>query len=99
MQLNPATLRRSGSPQARAEIYAFIAARDLAVSEAERHVTAATLNRAFLANELVQNCLQPARSPYEGQHLVESEADRERKRCEAVTRRLSHLRACTVAAA
>ena len=110
MHLNPASLHRSGaprpvtsfrygSPAATAEIHAFIATRDLAVAEAERHVSSNTLNRAFLANELVQNCLAPARSPYDGQSLAESEATTERKRCDAVSRRLVQLRACAVAAA
>ena len=114
MQFNPALVRRPsssaraakpefsfryGSPQASAEIHAFIAARDLAVADAERNVTSTTLNRAFLANELVQNCMKAARSPYEAQSLPEAEAKTERTRCEAVNRRLSQLRACAVAAA
>ena len=111
MQFNPAAptpLQRAsaptfsfryGSPQASAEIHAYIASRDLAVADAERNVTSATLNRAFLANELVQNCLTPARSPYQAQSLSEGKAQIERQRCETVTRRLSQLRACSVAAA
>ena len=104
MQLNLALVRpsssaRGTSPHANAEIHAYIATRDLAIADAERNVTSTTLNRAFLANELVQNCLKPARSPYESQCLGESEAQIERKRCAAVSRRISQLRACAVAAA
>jgi hypothetical protein len=88
-----------GSPQATAEIHAFIATRDLALADAERNVTGTTLNRAFLANELVQNCLKPTRSPYASQSLPECEAATERKRCDAVHCRISQLRACAVAAA
>ena len=88
-----------GSPQASAEIHAFIATRDLALADAERNVTSTTLNRAFLANELVQNCLEPARAPYASQSLPEGEAATERKRCGVVQRRISQLRACGVAAA
>ena len=110
MHFNPASLRHSGAPkpanswrrnssQATAEIHAFIATRDLALAEAERHVSNSTLNRAFLANELVQSCLAPARSPYDAQSLADSEAHAERKRCDAVSRRLAQLRVCSVAAA
>ena len=88
-----------GSTQATAEIHAYIATRDLALAEAERNVTSTTLNRAFLANELVQNCLVPARSAYASQSLPEGEAATERKRCYAVQRRISQLRACAVVAA
>ena len=66
------------STQASAEIHAFIAARDMALVEAERQTSDMTLNRAFLANELVENCLQPARSPYQAQCLPEADASRER---------------------
>jgi hypothetical protein len=93
------TSTRYGSPESNAEIHAYIATRDLALADAERNVTSATLNRAFLANELVQNCLTPARSPYEAQSLAEGEAQTERTRCEAVHRRIAQLRACSVAAA
>jgi hypothetical protein len=101
-RLNPSASKHSfryGSPQASAEIHAYIAARDLALADVERNVTSTTLNRAFLANELVQNCLQPARSPYASQSLPEGEAATEQKRCDAVQRRLSQLRACAFVAA
>jgi hypothetical protein len=90
---------RHGSPQATAEIHAYIAARDLALVEAERTVTSTNLNRAFLANELVQNCLEPARTPYASQCLADAEASAERQRCEAATRRIAQLRACALVAA
>ena len=108
MQLNPAILRYPsmlaqsvprragtsiGSSQASAEIHAYIAARDLALAEAERAVSDMTLNRAFLANQLVVDCLKPARSPYQAQSLPEAEAIRERQRCEAVQARIGQLRA------
>ena len=82
----------AGSQQASDEIHAYIAARDMALAEAERHVSHMTLNRAFLANELVENCLQPVRSPYQSQSLPREEATREQARCEAATRRIAQLR-------
>lgn len=88
-----------GATQARDEIYACIAVRDLALAEAERGPTDLSLNRAFLANELVENSLRPARSPYQAQSLPESEAARERDRCQEVKSRLGQLRACSAAAA
>jgi hypothetical protein len=90
---------RYGSPQASAEIHAYIAARDIALADAERNVTRTTLNRAFLANELVQNFLKPARSAYSSQSLPEGEAATERKRCDAAQRRIAQLRACSAVAA
>lgn len=111
MQLNPAPTRQSrssalrsegspcGSPEASAEIYAYLAARDLALLSAERSPSEMSLNRAFLANELVGNCLRPARSPYQAQSLSEVEAMHERSRSEAVLNRIAQLRACLSAAA
>ncbi len=93
--VTPSTAARSyaASPAATAEIFAYIAARDLALAEAEREVSDLTLNRAFLANQLVDNCLQPARSPYQAQALPDADAMRERQRCENAKQRISHLRA------
>ncbi|MEP6809401.1 MAG: hypothetical protein ABI992_04100 [Chthoniobacterales bacterium] len=82
----------TSASQANAEIHAYIAARDLALVEAERNPSALTLNRAFLANQLVANCLQPVRSPYQAQSLGENEAARERQRCENAAGRISVLR-------
>ena len=95
----PTTSAASFASSAIAEIYAYIATRDMSVAEAERNVTDLTLNRAFLANELVENCLKPAASPYQAQCLPEADAEAERKRCEAAKRRIGQLRACAVAAA
>ncbi|MDQ6656187.1 MAG: hypothetical protein M3Y80_10280 [Verrucomicrobiota bacterium] len=89
----------AGSPQASAEIQAYIAARDMAVVEAEQATTDVTLNRAFLAVELVESFLAPARSPYQAQSLPPTEAARERQRCDGLKRRIQQLRACAVAAA
>ena len=83
----------AGSPQANDEIHAYIAARDISLAEAERHASDMTLNRAFLANQLVENSLRPARSPYQAQCLPEADAARERKRCENAKIRIAQLRA------
>ena len=40
----------------------------------------------------VLGCLQPARSPYEPQSLAETDAIRERQRCEIVRSRIAQLR-------
>ena len=98
MQFHPATSCYS-SPEASAEIYAYIAVRDFSLATAERSPTQASLSRAYLANELVENCLRPARSPYQAQSLTEAEAKRERKRCDAARTRLAQLRACAAVAA
>lgn len=99
----PAVSRRpsaeAASGEASTEIHAYIAARDLAVAEAERSMTDVTLNRAFLANDLVESFLAPARSPYQAQCLPPAEAARERQRCDGLKRRIQQLRACAVAAA
>ncbi len=89
--------RAGGSPEASAEIHAYISARDMALAEAERDVSTLTLNRAFLANQMVEGCLKPARSPYQAQCLPENEAIRERYRCEAAKARLTKLRQAVVA--
>lgn len=82
----------TGSPEASAEIHAYIAARDIALAEAERDASDLTLNRAFLANQMVEMCLKPARSPYRAQALPATEAGRERRRCQATSARLAQLR-------
>jgi hypothetical protein len=83
----------TGSQQASDEIHAYIAARDMALVEAEGRPSDMTLNRAFLANQLVENTLKPARAPYQAQCLPEAEAARERKRCESADTRITQLRA------
>ena len=76
-----------------AEIYAFIAARNLLLRELEENTTEANLRRATAANEFAENCLRPARSPYQAQSLPEAEAARERQHCKVVKVRLAELRA------
>src|SRR6266850_620135 len=81
-----------GSAYSVAEINAYIAIRDQLLAEAEEVCTKAKLASTTLANDFVQGCLQPARSPYEAQSLPETDAVLERKRCEAVRNRLVELR-------
>ena len=81
------------------EINAYIAIRDRLLEKAESACTESNLDRAAGANDYVANCLRPARSPYEAQHLPEAEAARERKRCEAVKLRLARLRSTLADAA
>ena len=75
------------------EIQAYATIRDLALAEAEKETNQLNLERARIANEFVENCLKPARTPYEAQHLPEGDAAREHQRCEVVNVRLSLLRA------
>ena len=75
------------------EIRAYGTIRDLALAEAEKDTNTLNLQRARIANEFVENALKPSRSPYDGQHLPEGDAARERQRCEAVKVRLSLLHA------
>jgi hypothetical protein len=75
------------------EINAYVAIRDIALAEAEKDPSTINLERVRIANDFVENCLKPARSPYESQHLPETDAARERGRCQAVKVRLSLLRA------
>ena len=64
------------------EINAYVAIRDIALAEAEKEPSSVNLKRARIANDFVKNCLKPARPPYEAQHLPETDAARERGRCE-----------------
>lgn len=75
------------------EINAYIVIRDIALAEVEKEASSVNLERARIANDFVENCLKPAKSPYDGQHLPETDAARERGRCQAVKVRLSLLRA------
>ncbi len=75
------------------EIHAYLAARNLLLRGAEENTTEANLRRAASANEFAENCLRPARSPYQAQALPEAEAARERQHCNAVKLRLAELRA------
>jgi hypothetical protein len=79
------------------EVQAYATIRDLALAEAEKTTNRLNLERARIANEFVENCLKPARTPYEAQHLPEGKAVRERQRCKAVKVRLSLLHAHLVA--
>jgi hypothetical protein len=81
-----------GSAYSIAEINAYIAVRDQLLSEAEERPTNAKLASTALANDFLEGCLKPARSPYEAQCLSEADATRERKRCEVVRRRIGQLR-------
>ena len=74
------------------EINAYVAIRDLALAGAEKDPSPVNLKRVRSANDLVENCLKPARSPYESQHLPETDTARERGRCQAVKVRLFLLR-------
>ena len=75
------------------EINAFIAIRDYLLTEAEASKTREQINRASLANQVVETCLRPPRHPYEAQFLPEADAIRERKRCQAAESRIAKLRA------
>ena len=75
------------------EINAYVVIRDIALAEAEKEPTSENLERARLANDFVENCVKPARTPYEAQHLPETDAKRERGNCQAVQVRLSLLQA------
>jgi hypothetical protein len=74
------------------EINAYLALRNLILSEAEEAPTDANLHRAWTANEFVEKCLRPARSPYQGQCLPDADSVRERQRCNAVKVRIAELR-------
>jgi len=85
-----------GSVYSVAEINAYIAIRDQLLAEAEEVRTTAKLSSTALANDFVLGCLQPVRSPYETQCLPETDAVRERKRCEDVRDRIAKLRSSAV---
>jgi len=89
----PAACSPPAQNYASEEINAYLALRDRALAEAEKLPTESTLKRAAIANDFVADCLKPARKPYESQYLTESDAAPERERCQAVTLRLSALRA------
>ena len=81
-----------GSVYSVTEINAYIAIRDDLLAEAEELQTSAKLAATELANDFVFGCLKPARPLYEAQYLPESDAIRERKRCETVRERIAQLR-------
>ena len=82
---------KSSSKQAVEEINAYIAIRDVLLVEAEEVTTSARLDRLTIANEFVETCLRPPRSPYEAQCLAETDAIGERKRCASVKVRIAEL--------
>ncbi len=81
-----------GSVYSVAEINAYIAIRDQLLDEAEKLHTTEKVASTALANDFVEGCLKPARSPYDAQCLPEPDAIRERQRCEAIRERLTELR-------
>ena len=93
--ISPARTRTAStnkvSSEAVEEINAYIAIRDRAIADAERIPTRGTVDRALLANDFVESCLRPARSPYQAQSLPEANAASERQRCVAAKARLALL--------
>ena len=83
---------RSQTKHAHAEIHAYIVIRDRLLTEAENVPSNATLHRAYIANDVVEIFLKPAKKPYEAQYLPEAEAKQERERCETVKNRIAELR-------
>jgi hypothetical protein len=73
------------------EIQAYIVIRDGLLSEAEKKPTSELLRRLSIANDFVESCLRPTRSPYEAQFLPELDAVRERERCQTVRVRVAKL--------
>ncbi len=75
------------------EINAYIAVRDSLMEEAKREMTEAAVQRLILANRFVANCLQSTGELYLSQCLPETEAVRERERCQAIDTQIGRLRA------
>src|SRR5882724_5146928 len=73
------------------EINAYIAIRDELLAEAEQIMTRAKIDSVTVANDFVATCLKPVRPPYHAQCLPETDAVRERKRCETVKARVQEL--------
>jgi hypothetical protein len=73
------------------EINAYIAIRDELLTEAEQIMTQAKIDSVSVANDFVTTCLKSARPPYDAQCLAESDAIRERRRCEVVSARIREL--------
>ena len=85
---------RDASQPARDELNAFIAVRDILLTDAEKSPTSKTIASVVTANDFVENCLQKnAGSHYDGQSLPESDTIRERKVCDEVKQRIARLRA------
>lgn len=80
-----------GSEKVRNEVQAYAVIRDLLVSEAEDNTSVKSLSRAAMANEFVESCLRPPRSPWQAEYLEPGEAARERERCDAAKMRIAAL--------
>jgi len=91
-RIAPTVTSEFGSAYSVAEINAYISIRDQLLAEAEKLHSSAKLASTALANDFVEGCLQPARSPYQAQCLPEKDAIQERKRCESVRARIAQLR-------
>jgi hypothetical protein len=87
----PRASRKPEPKYAIEEIEAYIAIRDGLLAEAEKGATCELLRRVATANDFVDHCLKPARSPYQAQFLPEIDAKRERQRCETVKIRIAQL--------
>ena len=81
------------SQTARDEINAFIAIRNILLAEAEKSPTSKAVESAAIANDLVEDCLQNPRSPYDAQCLLQADAARERRVCREAKQRIAQLRA------
>jgi hypothetical protein len=84
---------RAPSRHAADVIEAYIAIRDRLLREIENIVTPEKLDRLSIANDLVGTCLKPAPSSGDGDSLAESDAARERARCDTIRARIKKLRA------
>lgn len=82
---------QAGRDCASEEIYAYVAARDTLLVEAEEKPTATAVQRVRLANDFVANCLRPPGVPYGSQFLSEPDAIRELQRCRDVSERIAAL--------
>jgi hypothetical protein len=85
-------VERPTSKHAHAEIHAYLAIRDRLLVEAEENPNNSTLHRAWIANDVVEIFLKPARTPYDAQYLPEEEARVERKVCTVARTRIDELR-------
>jgi hypothetical protein len=90
-EINKTVPDQVGGDCATEEIYAYVAARDSLLIEAEEKPTATAVKRARLANEFVVNCLRPAEVPYGSQFLAEQDATRELQRCRDASARIAAL--------
>src|SRR4051794_32773612 len=71
------------------EIVAYAAIRDIAVAEVEKNPNTLNLERACIANEFLEKCLKPARTPYEAQYLQQADAAIALENCQEIRIRLS----------